>query len=295
MKLNRFFVRPVFEAADDAGGTGGADDDGGGGDVQTLSFDWSGLSDDNKVYVENKKFTHEGNLNDIFDMGRNAEIALGKNNMAGPVDGKEADFWADNKERFGVGATPGDYKIDYGELPEGMAADEKLMSFLENTAHKHNMPSSFVHSLVAEFKEMRVAEYEGLEAKIAEEKKSLVDELTAKYGDSYQAKIVSAEAGLKALGLTIDDLDVIENISSDKFKALSSIIKLGELDAEGGYFGGDNTGGGAVGIEALENELNEFEVEHKDVLGNRNAPNRAEIVEKRSAMTRKLAQLRAKK
>ena len=228
-------------------------------------------------------------------MGRNAEIALGKNNMAGPIDGKEADFWADNKERFGVGATPGDYKIDYGELPEGMAADEKLMSFLENTAHKHNMPSSFVHSLVAEFKEMRVAEHEGLEAQMVEDSKAFVDELSVKFGAETEAKMVAAEAGLKALGLTIDDLSMIEKFSDDKYKALFAIIKVGELDAEGGYFGGDNTGGGGGGIEALENELNEFEVEHKDVLGNRNAPNRAEIVEKRSAMTRKLAQLRAKK
>ena len=246
MRKFSFFVMPVFEAADDAGGTGGADDDGGGGgDVQTLSFDWSGLSDENKVYAGNKKITHESDFNSILDMSRNTEAKIGKFNMAGPVEGKEGEFWADNAEAFGVGATPQDYKIDYGELPKGMETDEKMLSFLENSAHKMSMPKVFVDGLVNGFKGMRVEQHEALEAETAATEKAFVDELNVKFGAEAPAKKALAVAGSKILGLSESDLAMIEKASGEKYKVLNAVIRLGELDAEGKFYGGDGSGGGS--------------------------------------------------
>lgn len=292
MKILRMFGLPVF--APEGEGAGDGEDEGAGeGDAKVLSFDFANLSPDNATMLGNKKITHESDLNEFFDMYRGLETSQGKNDMASPEDGKEADFWGEHKEKFGVGATPQDYKIDLGKMPEGMKIDEDLNAFMLNTAHKMNMPKIFVETLMTEYRDMTVAQFDKDKAALTGDVESFHGDLKTQFGDKYDGNMVLIRDAAKFLGLDDETVLLVNRLSDTPGKFVDVLLAMGNENAEGKFFENDKSVGAGNDVVALEAALVKFEEDNKDVLGTIGAAGRKEIQDKRSEMIRKLEKLKA--
>lgn len=151
-----------------------------------------------------QRFWKDGKIDDesLHKSYRSMETLLGKKAQAViPISEKSTpEDIAAWRKATGVPQEVDGYNLKPETLPDGMVYDEAGMKRFAEFAHKHNIPESVAKELVAYHMNQQVAFQQATEQVLTKERAEAKEDLKRTWGDSYKAKIDTAERAVATVG-----------------------------------------------------------------------------------------------
>lgn len=284
MKIDPFLFglkRPVFAPADEggdgggaadggAGGDGGAADGGSGGEDKAADGGDGGSSNwwEGDRYTEEQRQTlvaagltkddKDDVIASLVDMERAAQRRLGAKPdtlFAKPGEGQTvADWRKANAETFQIPEAPDGYSIDQPESwPEGVKWDTELEGKARQLAHERGWSNDDLQAVTDFYAELQAGMIGGVQDELKNSSAAMREELTAEWGDQYQANETRAK---QAASFMAEQLGFDETAMQQMIGALSKntgdantmrlFAKVGELMGEDNLTMGGQPGGFAT-------------------------------------------------
>lgn len=253
-----------------AAGAGGGDGGGAGdtaGDTPKGLFDLDRLDPDVRKVVTRKHWETITDASDLVRHYENLEKHVGADPLQRPkADAQLGDYFREHGQVFGVPEKPDGYKIELGELPDGVQRDEaREKAFLEY-AHSKGMPQALVQAMVDFARDEAAASFTkskgGYDAEIAAEDQALRAEWP---GEVYQAKMTEANRGAAFLGFDEKTVSALQAVVGHK-QVLMGLAKLGgSLTEDQIVTSGAAPRGGVMGVTEAKAELDRVYSDEKQM------------------------------
>lgn len=201
------------------------------------SSDWrAGLSEDVKMYVEQKGFKDPAS---VLDSYRNLEKLHGvpKERLLKLPEKADAPEWADVYSRLGKPASKDDYAVE--------SDNEKFSSWAKDTFYKLNLTKTQAEGLLKEMADFeainKVESKESYDLKVAAEENALKKE----WGAAYEQNMTNAKLARQAFDMSAEAIDALESAMGfdGVMKFLNSLgEKMGEANFHSGTSGAGFSG-----------------------------------------------------
>lgn len=218
--------------------------------------DWTtGFNDDLKGYVQNKGFKDPQaivesyrNFEKLQGVPQDRLLKLPESIDLSTPEGR-AVF-----ERLGAPKEAKDYKI---EIPKE-AGDPKLADWFREVAHKNGFTHKQVEGLIGSWNETQ-ATARKIASEQLEQKASVAEQnLKREWGGAFEQNTNIAKGGAKALGVTKEQLDALED-SLGFDGAMKLFHKLGAATGEHEFVTGRPANGGLMTPQQAQSRINDLQ------------------------------------
>ncbi|MDR6266543.1 hypothetical protein [Roseobacter sp. N2S] len=150
-----------------------------------------------------------------------------------------ADYRKANAEIFGVPEAPDKYALEKPDLPEGMQWNAPMEEAARKMAHDQGWSQEDFGKAVELYSKFSVEDFKTAEQEYAETNATMMDELTAKWGDASKQNMALASQAMDMIareaGLGNDEIALMSQALKPKIGDASTIrifAKLGEMMAD---------------------------------------------------------------
>ncbi len=224
----------------------------------TTAPEWtSGFNEDMRGYIANKQFQNPGQLADAY---RNLEKLRGvpaerllqlPENMDTP-EGRA--IW----EKLGMPKTAAEYGLEKLMPKEG--GDPKLAEWAAKIFHETGLPRNAAEKIITEWNkratETTTASQENYKSMLTQGDAALKKE----WGAAYDQNVNLAKAGMRALELDAQSVDMLEKIQGRE-KLFKTLQKIGAGVGESGFVAGRPAADGVLAPEQARQKLKELQVD----------------------------------
>lgn len=212
--------------AGDAGATGG----------QSQETSWtSNLDEQTHEYVQAKGWQDP---NDLLKSYQNLEKFAGgsKNIVELPGEDADDDTLGNFFSKLGRPESPDQYGL---EVPEN--ADEDVVKWFKESAHKHGLTDRQASALFNDWNEMSSERMEQMNQSVQQKQEADVNNLKKEWGQKYDENIGAGRKAVQALGLDQESLSSFEEKlgTADMLKLFANI---GSKMGEDSFVTGDRSG-----------------------------------------------------
>ena len=227
--------------------------------VEPAQYDWR-----SEIPEEIKTHKSLETIQDIGSLAKsyvNAQSMIGADKVAIPGKHATDDDWSVVYDRLGRPAKPEDYDLS-SSLKEGEQADQTMLDWFGNTAHKAGLTPKQAQLLMSEFNDMNNSRFSLDENQISSEVEKAKLELQKEYGPAFEDRMKVGNGVLSQFG----NADIAEIQLSDGRRlgdhpeVIKLMVNVGKFISE--KIGEDSLEGvktsGAIGPDEIGNKVREF-------------------------------------
>ena len=184
----------------------------------TSQSPWEGFAEEDTKFVGDKGWKTPS---DMLKSYRELEKSYG-NKISLPKD-EDAESWKNLYSKLGMPETAEGYDLE--------GVDESIKASIGEILFKNNVLPKDVKGLIADYDNFVKAQQEIMNKSYEEKANKELEETLESWGDDKDRNTELAKRGAKLVGLTEDELTLVERSVGTK-KFLSAMLKLGEAISE---------------------------------------------------------------
>lgn len=197
----------------------------------------AGFDEDTNAYVSNKGWQNPA---DVLNSYRNLEKFVGGSKNLLEMPGENADEAALNNFFNKLGRPESADKYNFN-IPDG--GDAQLTDWFRQTAHKNGLTDKQASAIFDAWNEMSMARVQSMQDEMKTNSEKDLENLRKEWGQGYDAQISAGKQAVKALGLTEEKLNEIEDKIGTS-ELLRLMATFGSKMGEDSFDGGDRSNAG---------------------------------------------------
>lgn len=184
----------------------------------TSQSPWEGFAEEDNKFVGDKGWKTPS---DMLKSYRELEKSYG-NKVSLPKD-EDAESWNNLYSKLGKPTSAEEYELE--------GVDDSIKAKVQEILFKNNVLPRDVKGLIKDYDDFIKAQQEILQKNLEEKSNQELEEILEEWGDNKDKNVELAKRGAKLVGLTEDELTLVEKSVGTK-KFMSAMLKLGESISE---------------------------------------------------------------